>query len=225
MVSTTATYQQRAYDFVKAQITNRGFRPGECITDARIAHELRISRTPVREAFHRLENENLLLYEARRGWRVYTLTLKDIKEIFDIKEVVEGMAARKAAACTDEAQRAGLRSAFDDMRRAAADNETEAWVQADHRFHDAIFAMADNARACRIIWNLNDQWNRVRIGFSTIRNRVERANDEHKAIMDAILAGDGDEAERQTHAHFKQVREELIHVLVNMVLPFVEEGV
>jgi DNA-binding GntR family transcriptional regulator len=225
MVSTTATYQQQAYDFIKAQITNRGFRPGEYITDARIARELHISRTPVREAFQRLEKENLLLNEARRGWRVHTLTLKDIKEIFDIKEVVEGMAARKAAACTDEAQRAGLRSAFDDMWRGAADNDTEAWVQADHRFHDAIFAMADNTRACRIIWNLNDQWNRVRIGFSTIRNRVERANDEHKAIMDAILAGDGEEAERQTHAHFQQVREELVSVLVNMVLPFVEEGV
>ena len=225
MERSTSTYQQRAYDFIKTQIINRGFRPGEYITDARIAKELSISRTPVREAFHRLEQESLLLYEARRGWRVYTLSLKDINEIFDIKTVVEGMASRKAAECRDEARRAALKGAFHDMCQAMASNDTEAWVQADHRFHDAIFGMADSERVCRIIWNLNDQWNRVRIGFTTIRGRVDRANREHRAMLDAILAGDGEEAERQTHAHFEQLREELTHVLVNMVLPFVEEGV
>ena len=225
MMSSTATLQQQAYDFIKAQITNRGFKPGECITDARIAHHLHISRTPVREAFHRLEKENLLVHEARHGWQVHTLSLKDINEIFDIKTVVEGMTARKAAECKDEERRAALRGAFQDMCQAAATNDAESWVRADLRFHDAVFAMADNERARRIIWNLNDQWNRVRIGFTTIRSRVERANGEHGAIMEAILTGDGEEAERQTHAHFRQVREELIHVLVNMVLPFVEEGV
>jgi DNA-binding GntR family transcriptional regulator len=225
MASSTPTYQQQAYECIKSQITSRGFRPGEYITDARIAKELGISRTPVREAFHRLEKEGLLVSEPRHGWRVHMLTLKDIQEIFDIKVVVEGMVARKAAECADGDLRAGLRISFEDMCRAGVDNDIETWVEADHRFHDAIFAMADNARACRIIWNLNDQWNRVRIGFATIRSRVDRANSEHKAIMDAILAGDGEEAERQTRLHFTRVREELIHVLVNMVLPFVEEGV
>jgi DNA-binding GntR family transcriptional regulator len=225
MASPNTTYQQQAYEFTKAQIMNRGLRAGEYVTDARIAEELNISRTPVREAFHRLEKEGLLLYEARRGWRVHILSLKDIKEIFDIKEVVEGMTARKAAECNDETLRAALQSALKEMHQAASSNDIDAWVQADHRFHDTIFAMADNERACRIVWNLNDQWNRVRVGFVTIRSRVERATDEHQAIMDGILAGDGEEAERQTHAHFRQVREELINLLVNMVLPFVEEGV
>ena len=225
MASPTATYQQQAYAYIKDRITNRGFRPGEYVTDALIAEELNISRTPVREAFHRLEKENLLLYEARRGWRVYTLSLKDINEIFDIKSVVEGMSARKAAECRDEGLRAALQSSFQEMCAAAAGSDIDTWVQADHRYHDVVFAMADNERARRITQNLNDQWNRVRIGFDTIRSRVERSIDEHKAIMDAILAGDGEEAERRTHAHFKQVREELIHLLVNMVLPFVEEGV
>jgi DNA-binding GntR family transcriptional regulator len=225
MASRDTTYQQQAYEFVKDQITNRGLKAGEYVTDARIAEELHISRTPVREAFHRLEKEGLLLYEARRGWRVHTLALKDIKEIFDIKEAVEGMTARKAAECHDETLRCGLKRAFEEMRQAAANNDIDTWIQADHRFHDAIFAMADNQRACRIVWTLNDQWNRVRVGFVTISSRVERATDEHQAIMEGILANDTEEAERQTRAHFSRVREELIHVLVHMVLPFVEEGV
>jgi DNA-binding GntR family transcriptional regulator len=225
MAESNATYQQQAYEYVKGQITRRGFRPGEVLADARIAEELGISRTPVREAFHRLEKEGLLCYEARRGWRVHTLTLKDINEIFDIKVVVEGMAARKAAASQDAALHSDLRAACDAMADTAMANDIEAWVQADARFHDVVFTMAGNERARRITDNLNDQWARVRIGFVTIRSRVDRATSEHKAIMDAILAGDGDEAERETHLHFMRVREELIHVLVNMVLPFVEEGV
>jgi len=225
MASLNTTYQQQAYEFIKAQITNRGFKPGEYITDAQIARELKVSRTPVREAFHRLENENLLVYEVRRGWRVNTLSLEDINEIFDIKEVVEGMTARKAAECRDDHLRAALRRAFQDMCEAAEANDIDAWVQADLRFHDTTFTMANNERARRIIENLNDQWNRVRIGFTTILSRTDRSIEEHRAIMEGILAGDGEEAERQTYAHFEQMRKELINLLVNMVLPFVEEGV
>jgi len=224
-VAGSTTFQQQAYEYLKAQITRRGFKPGEYLTDARIAEDLHISRTPVREAFHRLEKEGLLRYEVRRGWRVHTLTLKDINEIFDLKEVVEGLTARKAAECRNEELRAALQVAYEAMVAATTANDIEGWVAADARFHDILFTMADNERARRITENLNDQWARVRIGFVTIRSRVVRSNAEHKALMDAILAGDGDEAERQTRLHFKRVREELTDVLVNMVLPFVEAGV
>ena len=124
-----------------------------------------------------------------------------------------------------EAIRAALRRAFQDMCEAAEANDIDTWVQADLRFHDTIFTMANNERARRIIENLNDQWNRVRIGFTTIQSRTDRSIEEHRAIMEGILAGDGEKAERQTHAHFEQMRKELINLLVNMVLPFVEEGV
>ena len=176
-------------------------------------------------AFHRLENESLLVYEARRGWKVYTLSLGDINEIFDIKEVVEGMAARKAAECQDEKLRTALRNTFQEMCEAAEANDIDTWIRADLQFHDTIFDMAENERARRIVHNLNDQWNRIFIGFTTIQSRVNRSCDEHRAIMEGILAGNGEEAEHQTIAHFKQMREELVHLLVNMVLPFVEEGV
>ncbi len=222
MVVSTSTYQQQAYEFTKTQITNRGFRPGEYITDAQIANELNISRTPVREAFHRLENESLLVYEARRGWKVYALSLEDIHEIFDIKVLIEGMISRKAALCQDETLCAALQGALQEMHVAAEANDIEGWVRADARFHATIFAMAKNERAQRIIDNLNDQWNRVRIGFTTIQSRTKRSISEHQAIVDAILAGKGEEADYQTRAHLEKVREELCLLLVNMVLPFAE---
>jgi DNA-binding GntR family transcriptional regulator len=202
-----------------------GFKPGEYITDSQIAGQLNISRTPVREAFYRLGKEGLLINEARRGWKIYTLSLDDINDIFDIKEVVEGMVARKAAACQDESLRNALREVLRKMEAAAAANDAEAWLEADVHLHEILFHMAGNERASRIVANLNDQWHRVRIGFMALQGRTKRSADEHRSIIESILAGDGEEAEGRMRAHLNQVRQELVHLLVTMVLPFVEEGV
>jgi DNA-binding GntR family transcriptional regulator len=220
-----STYQQQAYNFVKEQIMNLDLKPGQYITDSQVADKLKISRTPVRRALSLLEHEGLLISQARRGWKVRSLTLEDIQEIFDIKVVLEGMIARQAAECDDEEKRAVLVAALERMKQAAAVKDDEVWMQADVELHETIFAMCLNKRAVRIIKDLNEKWWRLRIGFLTLQSRVERSNPEHQAIVEAILAGDGDEAERLMRIHLNNVREELVLLLVNMVLPFVEEGV
>jgi DNA-binding GntR family transcriptional regulator len=219
------TYQQLAYDYVREKIITLGFKPGQFITDTEIAGELKISRTPVREAFYRLEKEGLLINEARRGWRVYTLSLEDIHDIFDIKEAVEGMIARHAAACEDENLKARLAQYFEDMRVAAESGDTTAWLNADIGLHEVLFDMVGNERAARIVTNLNDQWHRLRIGFATLQGRTKRSVSEHEAFVNAILEGDGDKAETHIRQHLNRVRSELVHLLVNLVLPFVDEGV
>jgi DNA-binding GntR family transcriptional regulator len=225
MVNSNLTFQKQAYDFIKSQIMNLGFKPGEYITDSQIAGLLKISRTPVREAFYRLEKEGLLINEARRGWKIYTLSLDNINDIFDIKEVLEGMVARKAAACQDESLRSSLRDTFEKMALAAEANDVDAWLDADFHLHDILFQMAGNEIANRIITNLNDQWHRVRLGFVALQGRMQRSVDEHQSIIKSILDNDGEEAERLMQAHLNQVREELVHLLVSVVLPFADKGV
>jgi DNA-binding GntR family transcriptional regulator len=219
------TFQQQAYTYIKDQIVKLRFKPGEFITDTQVASQLQISRTPVREAFYRLEKEGLLIYAARRGWKVYTLSLGDIHEIFDIKEAVEGMVARQAAGCRDESLRLALREALESMHKASQADDPEAWLQADNRLHDVLFQMAGNVRARRIIANLNDQWHRLRVGFVALRGRTGRSADEHRLFVESILAGNGEEAELRMRTHLNEVRDELVHLLVTVVLPFVEEGV
>jgi DNA-binding GntR family transcriptional regulator len=225
MQSNALTYQQQAYQYIKQQIFSVGLKPGEYITDSQIAGQLEISRTPVREAFHRLEKEGLLVYEARRGWKVYVLSLEDIQEIFDLKLTIEGMTARKAAECQDKRLRADLLGALNDLRAAAENKDLEAWTEADVRLHDAIFSMADNQRASAIIQNLNDQWHRVRAGFVARTGRMEQSVSEHEGFVEAILEGRGEQAEKLIYEHLERIRDELVNLLVNMVLPFVSEGV
>jgi len=225
MNNSAVTYQQQAYDYIRGQIMNLGFKPGELITDTNIANVLSISRTPVREAFHRLEKEGLLINDPRRGWKIYTLTLKDINDIFDLKVVIEGMVARKAAFCKDELLRDALRNVMHRMDEADAANDANEWFTADIDLHDIIFHMAGNDRAQEITENLNVQWHRVRIGFMALKGRTRRSSSEHRAFIESILAGNGEESELLIRAHLNQVREELVHLLVTVVLPFVEEGV
>ena len=111
------------------------------------------------------------------------------------------------------------------MKQAAAADDDEAWRQADVELHDTLFSMCPNERAARIIQNLNEQWWRVRIGFLAMQGRIERSNPEHEAIVESILAGDGKEAEHLMRVYLNNVREELVRLLVNLVLPFVQEGV
>lgn len=225
MGSDSGTYQQQAYQYIKEQIFTVGFKPGEYIQDNKIANKLEISRTPVREAFQRLENEGLLVYEAHRGWKVYVLSLHDINEIFDLKLVIEGMTARKAADCEDEKLCLELRATLQKMEEAVETNNLDNWIEADTRLHDIIFELAGNQRALNILRNLNDQWHRIRGGFVARTGRMEESLIEHQAFVDAILAGNGDEAERLMVNHLVYIRDDLINLLVNLVLPFVDEGV
>jgi len=224
-VRTAKNLQQQAYNFVKAHIMNRSLKPGQPITDGQIADQLNISRTPVREAFYLLEHEGLLIRQDKRGWKVYSLSLEDITEIFDIKVQLEGLIARRAAECKDEGKRAALKDLVERMKQASACNDHEAWRQADMDLHHVIFDMAGNERASHIINNLNAQWYRLRIGLVAMEGRVERSNREHEGIVSSILIRDGNEAERQMRSHLNDLREELVRVLTHLVFPFVEKGI
>lgn len=221
----TTTLQQKAYHFMKEKIMNRQLKPGSCLTDGQIASELGMSRTPVREAFRLLEHEGFLSSCARRGWQVYFLSLKDIQEIFDIKETLESMLARKAAQCEDERKRGQLKKVMERMKKSAGTNNYEAWRKADIELHNILLTMSGNGRASRIICDLNDQWYRVRLGLMAMQGRLDRSNSEHQAVVEKILAGDGNGAERHMRSHLHNLREELERLLLHIILPYVETGI
>ena len=224
-VDRSMTYQEQAYEFVKERIKSLDLRPGQRLTNSQVASDLDISRTPVREALNRLGQEGLLVKDGRRGWKVYSLSLEDVHEIFDIKVALERLMVRRAARCQDEKLRRALRKALRRMEESAEAGDLEGWQEADAELHRVIAAMAGYDRAAQIIDGLNDQWHRIRIGFVAMQGRVERSNPEHQAIVEAILAGDGDEAAREMALHLDNVRDELVRLLVNLVLPYTDNGI
>jgi DNA-binding GntR family transcriptional regulator len=224
MAKEPQTYQQQTYDYVRDQIINLGLKPGEFVNDAQIAERLNISRTPVREAFQRLEKEGLLVNEARKGWRVYMLDLEDIHEIFELKIAIEGMLVRKAAECADKALRRELADALAEMKAAAGDEDPDVWLQSDIHLHNILFLMANNQRAEQIVRNLNDQWHRIRLGYAALQGRTDRSLVEHEGFVRSVLAGDAEKAEQQMREHLARVRDDLIQLVKRLVLPFASSG-
>ena len=224
---TRPTAEQQVYDLVKERILTLTLKPGQYITDNEIAGELNISRTPIREALRRLEHEGLLINRPRRGWQVCVLSLEDIHEIFDIKEVLEGMIVRQAAACQDEALRSDLKEAMAGMQRASTAGDQEAWMEAHAQWHQTIFAMmaSPKGRAAQIAQNLNDQWWRLYFLTVAVEGRLERKTCEHAVVAESILAGEAGAAERLMRDHLQKTRADLVHLLTNLVLPFVSTGV
>jgi len=220
-----STFQQQAYSFVKDRILSLAYKPGQYLTDATVAAEVGISRTPVREAFQRLENEGLLVNESRKGWRVYILSLSDIRDIFEIKISIEGPMARKAAACPSPELRRALKQAIRSMRNAADAGDPDAWMTADFRLHELIFSMAGNERAHRIVANLNDQWHRIRQGYVAMQTRIQLSTEEHEAFVESVLAGNGDMAEKQIREHLGKVCAAVTTLVEKVMLPFADNGV
>jgi DNA-binding GntR family transcriptional regulator len=223
-MSTSDTYKKQVYDYVRSKILSMEYYPGDFITDSQVANDLNISRTPAREAFQRLENEGFLIAEARRGWRIYSLTIKDIEDIFDLKCEIEGLVARKAAMEQNEEHHQTLRNYLTRMREAAINGDVASWIEMDSSIHHLFYMMAQNERAEKIIKHLNDQWHRLRKGFINLRGHLDLATDEHEKIINAVIAGNSEEAEIAMRAHLNSVRQGLMKVLVTMILPYARDG-
>ncbi len=224
MMNSTNSLQQKAYEYIRENILSMEYQPGDFITDSKIAAELKISRTPVREACQRLEYEGLLFSESRRGWRIYSLTIKDIDNIFDLKCEIEGLIARKAAMCQDEEYRNTLQDLINQMKVASVNDDLVAWLTADTSIHHLLYIMAQNDRAERYINNLNDQWHRLRSGYIKMIGRFERSTEEHEKFINAIISGEPDKADKAMQEHLNNVREGLLKILVTMILPYARQG-
>ncbi len=215
----------QAYNVIKSKIMNRDYKPGQYITDKHIENEMNISRTPIREALFLLEHEGFLSKKARRGWKINTLSLDDINQIFEIREVLEGLIARKAAECHDENQRTALKACIKRMKLAAEAKDHDAWRKEDLEMYNILYTMSHNARASQIIRNINDHWHKLRIGLLALEGRIERSTKEHENIALCILSGDVEKAENQMREHTRNIRQEVEHLLVHLILPFTENGV
>jgi DNA-binding GntR family transcriptional regulator len=200
------------------------YKPGDFITDSKIADELNFSRTPVREACQRLEYEGLLFSESRRGWRIYSLTIKDIENIFDLKCEIEGLIARKAAMCQDMDHRKTLQDLIKKMKEASSNDDIDTWMKTDTSIHHQLYVMAQNDRAERYINNLNDQWHRLRSGYIKMRGRLDTSTKEHEKFVNAIIDGEPDDADKAMQEHLNDVREGLLKILITMILPYARNG-
>ena len=196
------TQAERAAAVLKGMILANEMPPGSNHHETELARMLGMSRTPVREAALILEAQGLVELRPRHGMRVLPLTVEDMEEIYQILIELEPLAAQLVAeAGRDQDDLVGLERCLDAMERALERDDRAAWAEADDRFHHGLVALSGNRRLALLVATYSDQVHRARMLTLHMRPAPVQSNADHRALFDAIRAGDGPEARRIHHAH------------------------
>ncbi|WP_373233106.1 GntR family transcriptional regulator [Cohnella sp.] len=191
-----------SYEFIRDKILTGEYPRGTKLVEERLAEELGVSRTPIRESIRKLEQEGLIKQK-----RVVNPTAGDLSNIFQVRILLEGFSARCAASFMDDTALDRLQECIDIARRGPAD-ET---MKANEEFHNLIVQSSNNPQMIDII----DRMQSIIYLFrkTVVMYRRPFLLDEHQEICDAIRAHDGDEAERLMKEHLRADLEFCLHLL------------
>lgn len=205
-----------AYTEIKARILDSDLAPGSQMLEQTIAHELGMSRTPVREALVRLEQEGLLEIVPRHGVRISTLAPSDMREIYDILIALEPTAIELLTRRRpDRRELATLIEACDRMEEALSGSQPDlrTWAAADELFHMNLATLCGNRRLAGMIMTVWEQAHRARMFTLTLRPVPLRSTIEHRAVVEAVLEGEPLQARTLYEAHRRRGGEELMAII------------
>ncbi len=199
-----------AYRFLRERIRDGTLTSGTRIKADDIAQQLGLSRMPVREAIRQLDSEGLLTIRPNRGAVVTTLDPQDILELFQMRSVLEGLAARRAAVRCDEAAFEEMELRFNRLERAGSD--LHKWISRHNDFHDVICRLSGGNRLFAQVQKLRTAIEPY-LRIVLVRPEMERAIAEHRELMEVIRSGDPDAAEKAMRVHVLGTADDLMHVM------------
>lgn len=188
------------------------FKPGQHITEPDLAERFGISRTPIREAFRQLESEGFLETTPRKGTVVAPVTERDVREFYEIKSLLEGHAARKAAARIGAEELAAMAAANERLIAAHRAGNLREMVAQHNEFHAIFVRASGNERLAQLIESLVLRFQRFRVLLS-LSDAIEDFAGEHREIIRAFEAADAERAERLVRENARHGEEELVRRL------------
>jgi DNA-binding GntR family transcriptional regulator len=212
-VSDHPSLRELVYRRIKDAILGGRLEPGERIVEQSLSNELGVSRSPVREALRRLEQEGLVEATPRRGVSVAAPTVREVTNVYTIREALEGLAARLAASNVDHESLAAMARILVRMEDAIRRGDIKGASRADTQFHARLLEATDNQRLVDLTSQLADLVRRVRAAVLAEPGRAEAALSEHRAILEALAAQDADAAERHMRAHVQRARDHMLRIL------------
>ncbi len=195
--------RDKIFEVLKGWILDGTLRPGERIVESALAARLKVSRAPFREALWLLARHGLVVLEAHHGAFVARLSESDIREIFEIRQALEILCARKIRETLTPARVARLREALKELEDTARRRDMGAFSEADRKFHGVLAELAGNRRVEEILRDLSARF----FGYELIRDLPKAAHfrfkavlEEHRQMVRLILEGN----DRDIDAGFKR---------------------
>ncbi|WP_371311931.1 GntR family transcriptional regulator [Pseudovibrio flavus] len=192
---------QAAYQKLFEAIQTGEIGPGARIREVEIAERFGISRTPVRDAIRRLEGEGLIVHEPRLGAVVKQMSKREVIELYEMRAVLEGTAARMAAQHASEPEISELEELNALMLEADGDERKAA--AANRQFHTYLYHAAKNPFLLKSVMALSNAL--AVLGGTTLEGspRIKEAYEEHKAILEGIRQRDPDKADAAARKHIE----------------------
>gem|GEM_PF-521988 len=198
------------YDDIKQQIIQEKLLPGQWLVERDLCGKYGLSRTPIREILWKLCADGLLYQESNRGFTVRRLSLEQILEVFQMREAVEGMAARLACSKGDGTFHSTIREIKSKLEKVNIDRDATGGIQLGRRLHNAIIETAGNVLMSETCERLNN----LTILTSLITRKsppIEKASrDAHARIIDSLLEQDDVRSEQAMRDHLRETCRNLV---------------
>ncbi|MFC9975456.1 GntR family transcriptional regulator [Spirillospora sp. NPDC127200] len=198
---------ERAYEELRSAILESRLTPGTALSVPALADQMNLSRSPVREAVQRLIHDGLATHVPHRGAEVSSVDVEDLRQLYVVRESLEGLAARLATERLDVPALAELEAILAEHEQVVAEGGGEgAHIRQDMRFHQAIRNLSGNDHLIDILDQLQG---RAHLGLHSLWRHPHAprlALAEHRQIYEAMAAGDPDAAERAARNHVARLR-------------------
>ena len=198
----TISLADQVFEHLETDILSGKYQKGENLTESKLSLEMGVSRTPIREALRRLEQEHLI-EEAPKGMVVVGISDKDLADIFEIRAALEGKAAFLAAKNYTQEQMNVVREALEFQEFYLGKQDADRIKSMDSRFHETIYKMSGSTIFYDVLMPLHKKILKYRKASVSDSSRAAASVAEHRAIYEAILSRDGDLASRLVSEHLE----------------------
>jgi DNA-binding GntR family transcriptional regulator len=202
---THSTLNQRVYNQLREMILTGDLATGSPIEERRLAEEMQVSRTPLREAISQLVTEGIIEYRPYRGNLVRRFNAKQVQDLYQVRKALEALAMRLAIPKLSQEHIEKIRCILDNVQTALDRGDIEAYNENDRRFHQTIVEITGNDTLMEALNRLAAQIQLVRFMANTDPSVVQRTAKERPLILAALEARDADRAAQLMEAHIEGV--------------------
>ena len=199
------------FNTLRQAILKGELKPGERLLEIALAERLGVSRTPVREAMRKLEQEGLVVMIPRRGAQVASITEKDLNDVLEVRIALENVAIEKACKLITEEELGRLWVAAKEFEKTKGNLVRLA--EADVAFHEIIYQASDNKRLNQVLNNLREQMYRYRVEYLKEEQTRNLLVSEHEELVKAIREGDVQKAQDISFHHLENQRMAIIRTI------------
>ncbi len=189
------------FNTLREAILKEELKPGERLMEQQLAAKLGVSRTPIREAIRMLEQEGLAITTPRKGAEVAQMTLKDMEDVLEIREVLEELAVKIAGERISEEQLKRLKAVAENFENLTQKGSVKELAEADVAFHDVIYDAANNPKLVTLLNNLREQLYRYRVEYLKNPEVYPSLIKEHEQIYEGLKKHDISQAVSVMHQH------------------------